>query len=47
MNKLLVFLSPLAILPIAVLSIGLGMDSMIAVVLLAVYVITLFKSLIK
>ena len=47
MNKLLVFLSPLVILPIAVLSIGLGMPSIVTVVVLAVYTVTIFNTLTK
>ena len=44
MNRILMLLSPVVILPLAVLCIGFGMPSALVVVALAVYTYFLFKS---
>ena len=45
MNKLLIFLSPLAILPMIVLCIGLGMPPVLVVIGSALYTYVLIKTI--
>ena len=44
-NRILILLSPIVMLPMAVLAIGLGMSSILTVFILAIYTIILIKAL--
>ena len=44
---ILLFVSPIVILPLAILVIGLGMNPMFVVILLAIYIGTLLKAISK
>tara|TARA_R100001594_G_C4029285_1_gene260923 strand:- start:137 stop:283 length:147 start_codon:yes stop_codon:yes gene_type:complete len=46
-NKLLILISPVIFLPIAVLSIGLGMNSLLTIIILIAYTILLIKEISK